>query len=393
MTQVILIVSIVLGGMLGMQFPAFGRSLAPLGDAFINLLLVTVLPLVFFSISGAISKLGHRQQSRNLFMAMGLVYGFLSWMVALATGLVLIGLFHGNPSAQSSLQAPVLAEIDLFFIVKNFFSVTNWTELFATKNILALILFSILTGLAAREDQKCQDCFAVAEKLLMRMFDRVMKFAPLGFLAFFASLVGQMGGEAISKYLEILVIYHLWGGIWALVLFGFAFCLVGRSLFPALVLPSLTSVATCSSIASIPANLKAAERLQIPKSIYEVSTPIGAILFKQGSVMGGMCKIAFLFSFYHQDLASWPVFMSAVGVSVLVGCVMGAIPGGGSIGELFILSVYGFPQEALMSIVAISLLIDPMATFLSVTGNTVANLFIQRQIDILNRFTSLRLLP
>jgi Na+/H+-dicarboxylate symporter len=68
----------------------------------------------------------------------------------------------------------------------------------------------------------------------------------------------------------------------------------------------------------------------------------------------------------------------AISVSLLVGTVMGAIPSGGMLGEMLILSVYGFPKEALMLIAVISIIIDPPATLLNVTGNTVATLLVER---------------
>ena len=94
-----------------------------------------------------------------------------------------------------------------------------------------------------------------------------------------------------------------------------------------------------------------------------------------------MLKIAFLFSLFHLDFSSVWVLMTAIGVSLLVGTVMGAIPSGGMLGELLILSVYGFPASTLVSIAAISLVIDPFATMLNVTGNTASSMLIARLIE------------
>jgi len=73
--------------------------------------------------------------------------------------------------------------------------------------------------------------------------------------------------------------------------------------------------------------------------------------------------------------------LTALGVSLLVGTVMGAIPSGGMLGELLILSVYGFPPSVLIAIAAISIIIDPLATLLNVTGNTVSSMMIARLVE------------
>ena len=101
--------------------------------------------------------------------------------------------------------------------------------------------------------------------------------------------------------------------------------------------------------------------------------------------MGGMIKIAFLFGMFHLDFSSASVLLTAVGVSILVGTVMGAIPSGGMLGELLILSVYGFPASALIAIAAISIIIDPLATMLNVTGNSVSSMLIARLAGVYPR--------
>ena len=108
---------------------------------------------------------------------------------------------------------------------------------------------------------------------------------------------------------------------------------------------------------------------------------MGTILHKEGSVIGGIVKIAFLFGLFHLDFSGFSVLLTAIVIALLVGTVMGAIPSGGMLGELLILHVYGFPPSALMTIVAISIIIDPLATMLNVTGNTVGSMLIARLVD------------
>ena len=115
--------------------------------------------------------------------------------------------------------------------------------------------------------------------------------------------------------------------------------------------------------------------------VSETVVPLGTIIHKQGSIIGGIVKIAFLFGIYHMSFSSPSVLLTALCVSILVGTVMGAIPSGGMLGELLIISVYGFPPSALVSIVAISIIIDPFATMLNVTGNNIASMLVSRVVE------------
>jgi Na+/H+-dicarboxylate symporter len=151
-------------------------------------------------------------------------------------------------------------------------------------------------------------------------------------------------------------------------------------------LPMLTSLATCSSAASIPANITATKKMNVPSQIYDTVIPLGAILHKVGSVLGGMIKIAFLFSLFHLPFTGVSVWLTAILVSLLVGTVMGAIPSGGMLGEMLILSFYGFPPQALIMIAAISLIIDPLATMLNVTGDTVCSMLVSKLVGAVKHF-------
>ena len=119
----------------------------------------------------------------------------------------------------------------------------------------------------------------------------------------------------------------------------------------------------------------------VSPEIVETVVPLGSIIHKDGSAIGGVIKIAFLFGVFHLKFAGVSVLFTALGVSLLVGTVMGAIPSGGMLGELLILTVYGFPPSALIVISAISIIIDPLATMLNVTGNSVSSMMIARLVD------------
>jgi Na+/H+-dicarboxylate symporter len=145
--------------------------------------------------------------------------------------------------------------------------------------------------------------------------------------------------------------------------------------------PSVTALATCSSAACIPVNLEYIKKMGVPEDIAETAAPLGANTHKDGSVIGGVMKITFLLALFGKDMHSIPAIVGIIVVSFLVGAVMGAIPGGGMIGEMLIISVYGFPPEVLPIIAVISTIIDAPATVLNSTGNTVSTMMVARMVE------------
>lgn len=290
----------------------------------------------------------------------------------------------------SSVMPAQVTSISFFSQIADIFTVSDFSKLLSHEHILALIIFSIMVGLAvayANEKGKPFCSFLVAgEEIFMRVFGLIMYYAPIGFFAYFAVMVSELGSQLLDSYMRITVVYYVSALLYFLLAFSWYAYLAGKTkgikiFWSNVFLPMVTAIATCSSAASIPANLSATKKMGVAPEIYETAIPLGSIIHKDGSVIGGMFKIAFLFGIFHLNFTSIPVLLTALGVSILVGTVMGAIPSGGMLGELLILNIYGFPPSVLIAIAAISIIIDPLATMLNVTGNTVSSLMIARLVE------------
>lgn len=109
--------------------------------------------------------------------------------------------------------------------------------------------------------------------------------------------------------------------------------------------PSLTALATGSSMATIPLNLQAADKIGVPRDISEVVIPIGATMHMEGSCLAAVLKIAFLFGIFQMPFTGIETILTALGIALLTGVVVSGIPGGGTIGELLILSMYNLPPK------------------------------------------------
>ncbi|EZP77301.1 H(+):sodium-glutamate symporter [Parageobacillus genomosp. 1] len=144
--------------------------------------------------------------------------------------------------------------------------------------------------------------------------------------------------------------------------------------------PAATALATGSSVATIPVNLEAAKKVGVPKEIRETVIPIGATIHMDGSCLSAILKIAFLFGIFEQDFSVIGTFLTAIGIAILSGTVMSGVPGGGFIGEMMIVTLYGFPIEALPILSMIVVIVDPPATMVNATGDNVTSMMITRFI-------------
>lgn len=387
----ILLCSIVAGGSAGYLGGNAVLVLKPLGDIFLNLIFTLIVPLIFFNVASAVARTGSLGRLRKIFSSMAIIFIFTG-IVAASLTMVIVKIFPPAQGVSLTLEtSEKMSSAGFLNQLAGIFTVPDFSGLLSHQHMLALILFSILIGVAASSlnDDKSKlfiNFLQSGEAVLMKSFALMMYYAPIGFFAYFAVLVSELGPALIESYLRVTVIYYLLAIVYFAVAYtGYAY-LAGKSqgvrlFWHNIFLPMATSIATCSSAASIPANLVATKAMQVSPEIYETAVPLGAILHKDGSVIGGMIKIAFLFGVFHLKFAGLSVLLTALGVSLLVGTVMGAIPSGGMLGELLILSVYGFPSSALIVIAAISIIIDPIATLLNVTGNSVSSMMIARLVD------------
>jgi Na+/H+-dicarboxylate symporter len=141
---------------------------------------------------------------------------------------------------------------------------------------------------------------------------------------------------------------------------------------------ALTALGTGSSLAALPANLEAAEKIGIPDDVCEIVLPLGATIHMDGSCLAAIMKIAVLFSVFGRDFSGFDTLAGAIGVAILCGLVMSGILGGGFLGEALIVSLYGFAPEALPITSMLGTLIDPPETMINSTSDTVAAMMVNR---------------
>ena len=121
--------------------------------------------------------------------------------------------------------------------------------------------------------------------------------------------------------------------------------------------------------------------MRVPKDIREIVLPIGATMHMDGTALSSILKISFLFGIFNQNFSGIGTYITAVLISVLGGVVMSGVPGGGLIGEMLIVTIYGFPPEAFPIVATIGFLVDPPATMVNASGDAVASMMVARIVE------------
>jgi len=385
--SILLIAAILCGAGLGFIFREKAAVFKPLGDVFLNLLFTVIIPLVFFSISSTVASMSNLKRLGHILSVMICVF-VLTGIVA-SVVMITVVIFY-PPASGLSISMPASAELEHLKASDQLvraFTVGDFPNILSKNNMLALIVFSILVGFAtsaAGEKGKTFSGFLTsANEVMMKLIVFIMYYAPIGLCAYFAYLTGVFGPQLLGAYARAMVVYYPTAIVYFFLAFTLYAYFAGRlngvkKFWSNIILPSITALATGSSMATIPSNLQAAERIGIPKDISEVVIPIGATIHMEGSCLAAVLKIAFLFGIFQMPFSGIETLLTALGIALLTGVVVSGIPGGGTIGELLILSLYGFPPEAFPLITMIGTLVDAPATMLNAIGDNVSSMMIAR---------------
>lgn len=384
----LLLGGIIIGSILGLIFKDKVEVIKPLGDIFLNLLFTAIIPLIFFTIASSVANLEQTEKLGKLFMIMIAV--FLSTI--LISAIVMIVAVYLFPIHQSIILSKVpLENIQSGSIgeqIAQLLTVNDFFELLSRKSMLALIIFSFLIGFASLQSGEKGSTFRSfldsGNEVMKQLLTMIMKLAPIGLGAYFAYQVGVFGPQLFGLYAKPLGVYYAACVFYFFVFFSlYALVAGGKRAFIVFwsnnITPSLTAVGTCSSIATIPANLEAAEKMSIPKHIRNLVIPLGGPLHKDGSSMSSILKITFLFAMFGKDFTSPSTILLALGITVIVSIVEGGIPNGGYIGEVLAITVYGLPMEQALPVAMIlGTLVDPIATLLNANGDVISSMMVAR---------------
>ena len=393
---IILLVAIIIGAIVGIVFKEKAAILSPFGDIFLNLMFIVIVPLIFLSITTSITKMKQPKRLGKIMITIIATFVVKS-LVAVFVGVFTTYSFklvtpEDGELIKSTLEDNVTSdeeeeELTILQRTVNTLTVNDFSELFSKSNIIALIVVSILVGIAINmTGQKAEPLLKVlnsAYEVVMKLIQIIMYYAPIGLGCYFASLVGTFGSTIAVGYLKTFVIYTVVAILFYVIVYSiYAFISGGKkgiiAFWKNIIPATITSIATCSSAASIPVNVEASKKIGVSSDIAETIIPLGTSFHKDGSIIGSVFKIMFLVCLF----GATPGIGQVIIVALIANLLVTAVPiGGGTISEMLILTMMGFPVAALPILTIIATIIDPPATMLNVVGDASSSMLVARVVD------------
>lgn len=389
-TPILLLGGIAIGSIIGIISPAFGQKLSPLGDIFLNLLFTIVVPLVFVSIACAVGSMANMKRLGKIlgstvvtFLATGAIAGVcvLTW----------VNLFSPSAGTNIEMGAAEVGEAQTASeMIVGALTVSDFPDLWSKSHMLPLIIFAILIGFCVAscggEESPAGKLLANLNDIIMKFVDIIMKIAPIGLGAYFANLIATYGPELIGDYGRSMVVYYPLCLLYVVIFFPLYALFAGgklglKRMLKYILTPAVTAFATQSSAATLPVNKEACDSIGVPKDVSDLVLPMGCTMHMDGSVLSSIVKIAFLFGVFNIPFTGVGTYAMSMAVAILSAFVLSGAPGGGLVGEMLIVSMFGFPAEAFPLIATLGFLFDPAATCLNASGDTIASMMVTRMVE------------
>lgn len=393
----ILLGMVIIGVICGLVFKEKAQVVKPLGDLFLNLLLVIIVPLIFFTITSSISKMNEKKRLSKILTSTIIIF-LITSIIAVLFGFLTTSFTNlVNPNDTDAIKEvfdnTVKEDLELNILERtvNVLSTNSFVGLLSTNNLIALIVMSVLFGLAINKagakGRKIAELFDSFSEVMYKLVEIIMYYAPIGLGCYFASLVGTLGSTIAIGFLKTFVIYTLVCLVFMALFYTlYAFIAAGKKGIKAFwknIIPSaLTSLGTCSSAASVPVNIECTKKIGVPTDIAETTVSLGTSFHKDGSCIGSVFKIMFLVSLFGTSLSTFGDISKVLGIALLATLLVTAVPiGGGTISEMLILTMMNYNVAALPILTIIATIIDAPATLLNVVGDSASAMLVARTVE------------
>ena len=393
-STLLLLAGVTLGALCGIFWPSAADVVKPVGDIFLNLIFMMVVPLVFFSTASSICKLrGSGMLGRVLlivlavFLGMSVIATLVGWLGVVAWPVADAGAIKRLMADVNVSGAAAQDNSSVAGAIVGALTASDFSLILSKDHLLALIVFAALfgysVGAVAQKGRPMEAFIFSGTDVMMKMVSLVMVLAPVGLGCYFAHIISAMGAEMLGGYLKVFVLYVALTLLFFLIINSlYVLAASGwgglRIYWKELWEPVVTAVATVSSAATMPSAISAVKRMGVAPEIAESVIPLGTNIHKDGSVMGAVFKIAFLMLLLGRPVTGGGTLLMILAVALMEALVLSAVPSGGLTGEVFICAVMGFDPSMVGLIVMVGMIIDVPATLLNVNGNIVGAVLVDR---------------
>ena len=360
-----LVLGVVAGLLLGADGAEFAKTwIAPFGAIFMNMIKMTIVPMVFASLVMGMCSLGDIKKIRRIGMKT-VIYYLVTTAFAIVLGLILGSVIEPGAGMNMPAEGLVASAKDappLMQVIVNIFP-TNPIESMLKADMLQIIVFALFLGLGISMVGEPADTFkntinGLAE-VSYKIVGIIMDFAPIGVFGLITPVVASNGPAVLLPLLKVI------GKFSPLKFF--------KGLAPA----QLLAFTSCSSNGTLPVNLACVQKMGVSKEVSSFVLPLGATINMDGTaVYQGVCAL-FVAQLYGVDLNSAQM-LTIVLTGTLASIGTAGVPGAGFIMLTMILTAVGLSLEGSALIAGIDRILDMPRTCVNITGDAVVSFLVDK---------------
>ncbi|MDP5253550.1 MULTISPECIES: dicarboxylate/amino acid:cation symporter [unclassified Vibrio] len=389
------VIAMIVGTLVGLTLGKDAQLFAPLGNIFINLIKMLVIPLVVVALISGASGLGDSQSAGKVGI---LTLGYFALTSALAVALALLlgqwfkpgqGINVSSISSVFSDQYANKGDIAGFWDTVTGMIPTNIFDSLTQGNILQILVFCLFFGIALTKQKKDKrqpilDVVNTLVDVLVWMMNKVMLLAPIGVFGLMANAVGTFGFSALTVVFNLFLVYVAAIAIFAFVVYPLMVQslsnISAKQFISAMKKPQALALSTASSMATLPVNLDTCQQeLKVKSSTSAFVLPLGATINMSGNAIYYGLVAVFFAQLFHVDLG-----LGAY-IAIILTSTLGAVGQAGVPGPSFlvvaVLLAAGIPIEGLPLLFALDRIFDMIRTALNITGDAACAVIVDAMVE------------
>lgn len=384
-----ILIGFVLGILLGIVAPEFGKKLQFLGTILTNLLNMVVVPLVMSLLITAAADVGNMKKLGKRAGRTFVIF-MCTTAIAIAIGLVVANLFAVGKGVTIDLAGLEAGETSSMNVLDTIIGIipTNIFSAMSSANLLQCIFFALLFGFAltllpdGKEKDAVQHFFKGASEVMKSITNIVLWFSPIGVFGLMAWVVGTYGLAILGPYAKAIAAVYV--GCILHVLITQAGIMIGGvchhnpiTFIKEYMQTILFAVATCSSVATIPLNLKTAKRLGAADDVADFVIPFGAVINMDGTAIYEAVAAIFAAQVFGIELTFMQQVMIMVS-AVLASIGTAGVPGSGLIMLTVVLNAAGLPLEAVGLLAGVDRFLNMGRMIPNIVGDGATSIMVSR---------------
>ncbi|MCR5559945.1 MAG: dicarboxylate/amino acid:cation symporter [Schwartzia sp.] len=390
-----IIAATILGAVAGLLLGKDAHMFAPMGNLFMQLIKMVVVPLVLFSLIGGAASLGNSSSAGKIGLLTFAYYG-ITTAVAVALGLAASEIFQPGRGIEMTALSEAAIHVDHmeestripgFWETVTGFVPTNPFQALVNGNILQIIVFALFMGFAATylDEQKRSfvlNFFNYLTELFIKVMTGIMYVAPIGVFCLMADATGTFGYAVLTKILYLILLYV---AVLAIVTYGmiggsvamFSRCTTYKQFFKSMWKVQVFAFSTASSIATLPLNMNTAStELGVSKETTSFALPLGATINMNGNAAYYAMAATFIAQMYGMEL-SMPQYIAIIITSTLGAVGQAGVPGPTLLVVAVLVSA-GIPIDALPILFGVDRIFDMLRTAVNITGDAACATIVDR---------------